>query len=823
MFYLIFCAVILPLSGFAVAQEKTGECPGGKPSYRAALRHIENGGIGYKEGYTTLEMFFFSDPSQSEVTSFLDARGHVFNNGKFAANLGGGLRTLWENRVYGLNTYYDYRDADRLSSHQIGVGLETFGELFDFRINGYLPIGKKISKAYDTSFGAFSGNFMLVSQKYQSAMKGINAECGFHFGKSKSFDFYGSAGPYYFVGEVARATWGGKATIACTYKDLLTLELSDSYDRSFHNKFQAQISLSFSFGGPRSKVNEQGLTCSMANMLNDRMVQSVKRQEIIVNDKTRKKNVAIDPATGRPYFFVFVDNTSRSDGTYEKPYHSLAQAEENSSPNDIIYVFPGNGTTAGMDSGIFLKANQKFWGSGISHSVQTSQGTILIPAQSNSSPAITNTNFDTEGNAITLATNNAISGFTITSAINDAIYGTDPQSLEVSFCTIENTSTYAIEASFPGNASISLTNNQFVNNVNGVFLNLNGTSTLVCSSNTFKGQTSVSSVPLEILASSNVLTSRIENNIFNNNTTGSIRFDLNNVVDAHINVFNNTITNNGTGSQASLGSSFAILPNGTTDNCSIELRNNLFSGNTSNSLYLHTSGAFTNLELTATANTMSEIGGSGLVLATQIDTLTLLATDNIIQGCGDNGIAVISSTGSSVGNITIKNNTITDIGNASNGIAINQTFFTTLNLSILNNEINRCEGTGIVSYAPSDIGFLTLDVSGNTINNCQNLSSNAAAGLDIEQYANLEGSVTNNTLTGNSGVAVVITSNLTNPATCLTLTGNESSTGYLLINPIDGIFNLSPCDVDSVNGGAVIISGVITPVQSCPDGIPCPP
>ena len=41
---------------------------------------------------------------------------------------------------------------------------------------------------------------------------------------------------------------------------------------------------------------------------------------------------------------------------------------------------------------------------------------------------------------------------------------------------------------------------------------------------------------------------------------------------------------------------------------------------------------------------MSNNGGSALVLATPVDTLTLLATDNTITGCNDNGIAVISST-----------------------------------------------------------------------------------------------------------------------------------------------------------------------------------
>lgn len=821
MFRFVFFALMVPLSIFASARIEKENCPNGKEHYRATLRHIESGGIGYENGYTTIEAFLTSDPSQWKVTPFFDVRGHIFNNGKWATNAGIGLRALWGNRAYGINTYYDYRKTSRFNVNQIGVGLETLGQLFDFRINGYLPLGTKISNPYGTTFDSFSGNYMLISQKYQSAMKGADAEFGFHFGKSESFDFYAAAGPYYFIGKIDPTTWGGKARLSGTFKDILTLEISDSYDRTFHNKFQGQISLSFSFG-PKSKVKKQAHTCKVANTLNNRMLQPVDRQEIIVIDKTRKNSVAIDPATGLPFFFVFVDNTSSSNGTYESPYHSLAQAQDNSAPNDIIYVFPGDGTTTGMDSGVSLQANQKFWGSGISHSIQTSEGTISMPAQSSSFPIITNTNIDTDGNVITLATNNAISGFRITSALNDAIYGANPQSLEVSFCTIENSTTYAIEASFSGDASISLTNNQLLNNVNGAILNLNGTTSLVCSDNLFKGQTSISSVPLEISAVSNVVDVQIENNIFNDNTTGSIRFSFNTVVDANINLLNNTITNNGTGSQASLGSSFVIIPNGTTDNCSIVLSGNSFSGNTSNSLYLHTSGEFTALEITASTNKMSDNGGSALVLATPVDNLTFLATDNIITGNEDNGIAVISAMVTSTGDITINNNTITDIGNASNGIAINQDF-STLTLSLLNNNINRCEGTGIISYAPTGIDSLTLNVSGNTISNCENISSNAAAGLDIEQFTNLVGSITNNTLSDNTGVAVTIGSTLPNPTACLTLTGNDSSTGYLLTNPVDGLFDLSPCNANSVNAGMISTLGVITSVQSCPDASPCPP
>lgn len=276
MFRFIFLAAVLSLKCFAASSKANENCPNGKQHYRTTIRHIESGGIGYEDGYTTLAAFFASDPSQWAVTPFLDARGHVFDNGKWAANAGVGLRALWGNRAYGINTYYDYRNTSRFHSNQIGAGIETLGELFDFRINGYLPVGAKISSPYDSAFETFSGNYMLVSQKYHSAMKGANAEFGFHFGKSELFDFYAAAGPYYFIGKIDPATWGGKARISGTFKDILTLEISDSYDRTFHNKFQGQISLSFSFG-PKSKVKRQGRTCKVANTLNNRMLQPVDR------------------------------------------------------------------------------------------------------------------------------------------------------------------------------------------------------------------------------------------------------------------------------------------------------------------------------------------------------------------------------------------------------------------------------------------------------------------------------------------------------------------------------------------------------------------
>ena len=64
----------------------------------------------------------------------------------------------------------------------------------------------------------------------------------------------------------------------------------------------------------------------MADAIVSRMVQPVGREEIIVVGKKNQNPPAIDPATGQPYFFVFVNNTSSSDGTYESPYPTLSSS-----------------------------------------------------------------------------------------------------------------------------------------------------------------------------------------------------------------------------------------------------------------------------------------------------------------------------------------------------------------------------------------------------------------------------------------------------------------------------------------------------------------
>ena len=388
----------------------------------ASIRYSTPKGIGYKTGYTTQEIFLAPNILKGGWLPFLDLRGHVFDNGKLAANAGIGLRRLGSSRVWGVNGYYDYRNTSHQHYNQVSAGLESLGRIWDFRINGYFPIGRKESPYFHRStFYAFQGNSMLIKNKRDFAMKGANAEVGFHvdFKKDKT-PLYFAGGPYYLTG-VGKTTWGGKlrANIEL-FNRYLRIEGITAYDHFFKWTGQAQISLNISFGGK----NQVGKSCPYAMTLQRRAVQRVDRNEIIPVGRQSTTSPAINPETGKPWIFWFVDNTSHSAGTYENPFSTLLDAQNASSANQGIYVYPGDGTTNGMSSGILLQDGQLFLGASIAHSIPTTRGTIIIPPMASSLPNIANTTG--AGNIVTLGNNNTVSGFSMMPTVDttaNGIYG----------------------------------------------------------------------------------------------------------------------------------------------------------------------------------------------------------------------------------------------------------------------------------------------------------------------------------------------------------------------------------------------------------------
>ncbi len=407
---------LLALCAVAYASHEETVCGESKKPIRITARHIEANGVGYDQGYTTVEGFLTSTHpfgKWEQWVPFLDLRGHVFNNGKMAANAGLGCRYIASSTVFGVNAYYDYRNTKRQHYNQVSAGLEALGKIWDFRVNGYLPVGWKNSPFFNTKFDRFKAHSIYLSRKRDFALKSANAEAGLHVDHFKDVPLYFAAGPYYLTGN-GKTGWGGSLRAAVDLFDYVRLEGNTSYDSLFHWIGQGQISVNLPLGPKRKVKKNNHSSCGKALALSMRALQRVDRMEIIPIDRQRISKEAIDPATGQPWVVWFVDNTSSSDGTFESPFPTLLQAQNASSPNQIIYVYPGDGTSKGMNAGITLQNGQLFFGVGVEHSIPTTVGTITIPIMASSAPSITNL----AGNVVSLANNNTVSGFTITAMTN---------------------------------------------------------------------------------------------------------------------------------------------------------------------------------------------------------------------------------------------------------------------------------------------------------------------------------------------------------------------------------------------------------------------
>jgi hypothetical protein len=248
------------------------------------------------------------------------------------------------------------------------------------------------------------------------------------------------------------------------YREYISLEFAYSYDHLFRNVFQGSVALTLPLG---SKLQRTGRGCPQADdLLLSRASFAPSRFEIPMAKKTHPRQKAINPATHKPWVVWFVDNTSSSQGTFKSPFPTLVQAQDASAPNDMIYVFPGNGTTMGMNAGITLKNGQYLYGSGIEQFLPTTKGNFTIPAMSSNIPSITSA----ERVVVIVADKDVISGFHInlpggvpgaTGISNEVVAPVEPRV----GLTVANNIFTGIDFSgviFDGSGRVNIYNNQLV-------------------------------------------------------------------------------------------------------------------------------------------------------------------------------------------------------------------------------------------------------------------------------------------------------------------------------------------------------------------------
>lgn len=207
-------------------------------------------------------------------------------------------------------------------------------------------------------------------------------------------------------------------------------------------------------------------------------------------------------------------------------------------------------------------------------------------------------------------------------------------------------------------------------------------------------------------------------------------------------------------------------------------------------------------------------GGGGFIFAHVANSFTLTASNNVISGGGDHGIATAGGLALTTAHMTLSNNQITANTNSANGIALSHTG-TDLNFVATNNVISDNDSSGIVMYSSGSIGNIVASIKNNIISNNQNLAANTTGGIDLEQFTNLSIDLDDNVLSNNAGAGVFIGSAEASPAVCLEMSGNNSNTGYDFSSGT-GVFNLAPVNAASVNSGTITTIGAITLISSCP-------
>ena len=216
------------------------------------FRHKEGEGIGYKNGYTTLEGQYISSFLQQRMSIFLDLRLHYFNNATFAANSGFGLRYLTkDSNVFGLNIYYDSR---KIHNHpvfnQIAVGVEWLG-IVDCRFNAYIPIQN--TEDFSSSCQKnYPGGYRMIQRKYKKAITSVFFEVGSFLEQSKNFSVYGAVSQYYLELCKCNMAFGGKTRLKLTFYNFFGIEFIASYDTFYKTRGQIGIGLHYCWGGKKN-------------------------------------------------------------------------------------------------------------------------------------------------------------------------------------------------------------------------------------------------------------------------------------------------------------------------------------------------------------------------------------------------------------------------------------------------------------------------------------------------------------------------------------------------------------------------------------------
>ncbi len=746
-------------------------------------------GVGYTtpgggyEGFANIQGFIPLMQTPGKDLLFVEGRFLLDNDANPGGSLVLGYRAYQAtaNRIYGAYLAYDNRDTGSNVFSQVGLGLETLGEGWDARVNGYIPAGSTRQTARETTIASsnsvssirFQTNRLVAAvtrqqltiRDIEAAMAGFDAEIGGRLVKfpDDGGDLRGYGGLYYLSAAGSPSVVGVRGRLEARVTDNLLLGVAVQHDGLFGTNVFGSIALTLPGVRPKGAVPKSLLA---------RMAESPTRIGTIAIDQQREttsitlpvSDLTIDnPATGQPYFFQHVTvGRSGGDGTFENPFGLIdpALAATRSDGNSIVYV------QAGSNSGIpafTIRDRVQVLSTFPTQNLPAAfQGQRIPDVRLELSgigairPTVTGT--------VTMGSDTVLSGFDITSATGAGVTFNSVSQVDIRDNIIRNTADTGILGN--GVAIANLFRNQIISARNqGVYLQNVGTATVIDNGvqgtiagtttlgNPITGDISIGSITIPnpgsiiplpsgqgiVIATANGTTTIARNTVTGTATQGIVLLNAT----GNVAIADNSVAN-------TVGADFTtnIPPLGTIT---------LTTGQG-----IVVAGVNGNLDISR--NTINTVRGQGIAVAGALNGTTTIA-NNTIRNAVDQGIVIAGTSGTT--NITT--NQISDVTPRSVPLTVPLlgavTFTTGQGLALINsigtvnvtgNTIERVLGILPLPTFPGGQGIQVANFSGqvdlNILNN--QLRNNDNDGILIGLAGRPSGTTTaataNITISGNA-------------------------------------------------------------------------
>lgn len=258
------------------------ECPCPLNVY---LEYTQGDWFDLDDGYITLGAFGVMPRRQScDLFPVYNAAIHYIPETEDTAmNLGFGFRYLDSCccRVFGLNFFYDFRENCVDQYHRIGTGIEYLSDCFDFRFNGYFPVGENIGESEVYVFDDYIGDYLATCQIIQKALCGFD----FEFGKGCCFcnciEVYGALGGHFYSRCWDSSAYGVDGRIRASYCNFYG-EIKGGYDKEYEGMFRATIGFSIPLYNSK---NRSRASCRYNDCCRNLVCERIERQNLIVLDR----------------------------------------------------------------------------------------------------------------------------------------------------------------------------------------------------------------------------------------------------------------------------------------------------------------------------------------------------------------------------------------------------------------------------------------------------------------------------------------------------------------------------------------------------------